>query len=99
MYEVISGEREVGGVAVDTFKRFIYGPCVLEIEAGTNGSRTYFRIQDMKGTDIQARLTHDSRGNEDGIVVALGSSSGLTAIVEGLKFIVKVLEEQKRDIE
>ena len=108
MYEVISGEREVGGVAVDTYKRNIYSASVLEVEAGTNGykggdtghgSRTYFRIQDMGGTDIQVRLTHDSRGHEDGVVVALGGDHELAGIIEGLKFIVKVLEEQSRGIE
>ena len=108
MYEVICGEREVGGVAVETFKRDIYDANVLEVEAGTNGykggdkrhgSRTYFRIQDMGGTDIQVRVTHDGRGREDGVVVALGGDCELTTIIKALEFIIKVLDEQRRGIE
>ena len=106
MYEVICGEREVGGMTVDTFKRVICSANILEVEAGTNGykggdtgngSRTYFRIQDMGGTDIQVRPTHDCFGHEDGVVVALGGDCELTTIIESLKFIVQVLEDQIKE--
>ncbi len=107
MYEVICGEREVGGVTIDTFKRMVCSANLLEVEAGTNGyqggdtssgCRTYFRIQDMGSTDIQVRVTHDCSGEEDGVVVALGGDCELTTIIEALKFIVKVLDEQRREI-
>lgn len=107
MYEVICGEREVNGMTVSTFKRVICSANILEVEAGTNGyqggdtghgSRTYFRIQDMGSTDIQVRVTHDCTGEEDGVVVALGGDCELTTIIEALKFIVKVLDEQRREI-
>lgn len=108
MYEVICGEREVGGLTVNTFKRVIYSANILEVEAGTNGyqggdtghgSRTYFRIQDMGSTDIQVRPTHDRLGREDGVVVALGGDCELTTIIEALKFIVTVLDDQRRESE
>ena len=65
MYEVICGEREVGGVSID----------------------------------IEVRVTHDRCGREDGVVVALGGDCELTTIIEALSFIVKVLDEQRREIE
>lgn len=108
MYEVICGTREVGGVSIETYKREICSANILEVEAGTNGycggdtgqgSRTYFRIQDMGSTDIQVRVTHDRCGREDGVVVALGGDCELTTIIEALSFIVKVLDEQRREIE
>ena len=103
MYEVISGEREVGGRTVNTFKRVVCSANILEVEAGTNGygggdtghgCRTYFRIQDLGGTDIQVRATHDCCGHEDGVVVALGGDCELATIIESLKFIVQVLQDQ-----
>ena len=36
MYEVLSGEREVGGKTINTFKREIYSANIMEVEAGTN---------------------------------------------------------------
>ena len=106
MYEVICNEREISGKTIDTFKREIYNANILEVEAGTNGycggdtghgSRTYIRIQDMGGTDIQVLKTHDSHGNEDGVILALGGDSELTTIIEALQFIVKVLDDQRRE--
>ena len=105
MYEVLSGEREVGGKTIDTFKREIYSANIMEVEAGTNGyqggdsghgSRTYIRIQDLAGTDIQVRKTHDAFGHEDGVVIALGGDSELDTIYEALQFITKVLDDQRR---
>jgi len=107
MYEVTSGEREVNGKSVDTFKREIYDANILEVEAGTNGyqggdtghgSRTYIRIQDMGGTDISVHPTHDYTGDTDGVVIALGGDAELTTIIEALKFIEKVLDDQRREI-
>jgi hypothetical protein len=103
MYEVISGERDVSRVAVDTFKRQVaVGDGILEVEAGTNGygpaSRTYLRLQDIMGTDMNVAETHDSEGNVDGFVLKLAGGSELTAIINALNFMVKVLDEQRREV-
>ncbi|MGN8697017.1 hypothetical protein ACTNE3_07720 [Bacillota bacterium HCP3S3_F1_1] len=103
MYEVISGERDVSRVAVDTFKRQVaVGDGILEVEAGTNGygpaSRTYLRLQDIMGTDMDVEETHDSKGHVDGIVLKLAGGSELTAIINALNFMVKVLDEQRREV-
>lgn len=65
MYEIKEKEREIGGKTVTTYSRDIYSANVLEVEAGTNGyqggdsghgSRTYFRIENAGGTDIEAHF-------------------------------------------
>jgi len=103
MYEVTLGQREIASVAIDTYKREIFHASVLEVEAGTNGfkggnasqgGRTYIRIQDLIGSDMQVYLTHDGDGEENGLILALKGDAELTNILEAMKFIVKVLEEQ-----
>lgn len=108
MYEVIGGNREVNGKSIDTFKREIYNANILEVEAGTNGyqggdtghgSRTYIRIQDMGSTDIEAKVTHDYLGRADGVELMLGGDTELSTIIEALQFVIKVLDDQRRELE
>jgi hypothetical protein len=108
MYEIINNEREVNGKTIDTFKREIYNANILEVEAGTNGyqggdtghgSRTYIRIQDMGATDISVHVTHDQFGCEDGVVISLGGDSELNTMIEALRFILKVLDDQSREVD
>ena len=108
MYEVTSGEREIGGKTIETFKREIYNCNILEVEAGTNGyqggdtghgSRTFIRISDEGGTDITARAITDRFGDTHGVEIALGGDSELSTIIEALKFITKVLEDQIKEAE
>ena len=98
MYEIIRGHREVNGVVVTTFKREVVNANILEVEAGTTGlcggdsgygCRTYIRIQNMGGTDIQALPIADG-----GVVVKLGGDAELVTIIEALEFVVKVLKEE-----
>ena len=65
MYAITEKERNIEDTIITTFSRDIYSANVLEIEAGTNGykggdtghgSRTYFRIENAGGTDIEERL-------------------------------------------
>lgn len=65
MYAITEKERKINGTNITTFCRDIYSANVLGVEAGTNGykggdtghgSRTYFRIENAGGTDIEARL-------------------------------------------
>ena len=107
MFAISEDMRLIDGVEVPTFTREITSCNILEVEAGTNGyqggdtghgSRTYIRIQDMGGTDITVHPTHDYMGNTDGVVIALGGDAELTTILEALKFIEKVLDDQRREI-
>lgn len=102
MYEVASRTRKVKGVAVETWEREIIDANILTVEAGTNGyqggdtghgSRTYIRIADEGGTDMDARVIKNRFGDTVGIEIALGGDAELSTMIEALKFITKVLEE------
>ena len=102
MYEVASNTRRVKGVDIETWEREIIDANILTVEAGTNGyhggdtghgSRTYIRISDEGGTDLNARVIKDRYGDTTGIEIALGGDAELSTIIEAFKFITKVLEE------
>ena len=105
MYEIKSKTVNIEGHAVDLFKREVYSANVLEVTAGTNGlqggdsghgSRTFFRIRDLGGTDIQTKVLKDEYGNEVGFQVVLGGDCELDTFIKCLKFAVKVLEDQMK---
>ena len=107
MYEVLESSRIVNGQEVQTFKREITNANILEVEAGTNGfcggdtghgSRTYFRIEDLASTDIKVNHQVDKYGDTVGFSVELGGDTELTTIIQALKFITKVLEDQSNEI-
>ena len=102
MYEVASNTRRVKGVDIETWEREIIDANILTVEAGTNGyqggdtrhgSRTYIRISDEGGTDLNARVIKDRYGDTTGIEIALGGDAELSTIIEAFKFITKVLEK------
>ena len=105
MYEIKEKEREIGGKTVTTYSRDIYSANVLEVEAGTNGyqggdsghgSRTYFRIENAGGTDIEAHFIGPY--GTDGIEVTLGGDCELETIIMALKFITKALEDGAKEV-
>lgn len=105
MYEIREHTRKVNGMDITTFTREIVSANVLSVEAGTNGyqggdtghgSRTYFRITDCGGTDIEVK-THGYCGDE-GFEVFLGGDCELGTIITALKFITKVLEDQAKEV-
>lgn len=105
MYAITEKERNVDDTTITTFSREIFNANVLEVEAGTNGyqggdsghgSRTYFRIENAGGTDIEARLIGPY--GTDGIEISLGGDSELETIITALKFITKVLEDGAMEV-
>lgn len=105
MFAITEGIRRVGGIEVPTYKREIVSANVLEVEAGTNGyqggdtghgSRTYFRIENEGGTDIQVRPL--GRYGDEGFEVTLGGDCELETIITALKFITKVLEDGAKEV-
>jgi hypothetical protein len=108
MYETKLNTRKVNGKEIETWEREIYDANILSVEAGTNGyqggdtghgSRTFIRISDEGGTDITARAITDRFGDTHGVEIALGGDSELSTIIEALKFITKVLEDQIKEAE
>lgn len=96
--------RMVDGIEVSTFTQEIVSANILSVEAGTNGyhggdsghgSRTYFRIQDEGGTDMSVN-TYVSEYGCGGFEVFLGGDCELETIIQALKFITKVLEDQTK---
>ena len=108
MYEVKMNSKKIDGITVPTWEREICSANILSVEAGTtglkggdsgHGSRTYFAIKDEGGTDIEIERLTDSIGRDRGFEVRLGGDTELETMIEALKFIVKVLEEQKEEAE
>lgn len=105
MFAITEGIRRIGGIEVPTYKREIVSANVLEVEAGTNGyqggdtghgSRTYFRIENEGGTDIQVHPL--GRYGDEGFEVTLGGDCELETIITALKFITKVLEDGAKEV-
>lgn len=110
MYEIKRNVRTLpDGKEITTYSRVILDSNMLEVEAGTtgcmggdsgHGGRTYFRIHDLASTDIEVRLIDSYTDvGEDGFEVVLGGDSELCTIIDALKFILKVLDEESRGIQ
>lgn len=112
MYEIKRNERHIPGGYVSggyftTYQREVVSANILEVEAGTTGfcggdsrygCRTYFRIKDLSSTDIHPKLIERNAYSNGGFEVVLGGDCELETIIGALKFIVKVLEDQKNGI-
>ena len=105
MFAITEGTRRIGGIEIPTYKREVVSANILEVEAGTNGyqggdtghgSRTYFRIENEGGTDIQVRPL--GRYGDEGFEVTLGGDCELETIITALKFITKVLEDGSKEV-
>ena len=106
MYEIKSKQRMVNGRKIETWQREVVSANMLEVETGTNGyqggdsghgSRTYFRIADLGGTDMDVKAIPNRWGGCDGFEVALGGDCELETFIEALKFAVSVLEDQAKE--
>lgn len=107
MYEITENQRVLrDGTDLTTFTREVLSCNILEVEAGTtgykggdtgHGGRTYFRIQDEGGTDMQVRTIADRYGCT-GFEVCLGGDCELETTIRALKFITKVLEDQAGEV-
>jgi len=107
MYEVTEKRRKLeDGTEITTYTRDVVSANILQVEAGTNGyqggdsghgSRTYFRIKDEGGTDMNIE-THINRYCDSEFEVTLGGDCELETMIRALKFIVKVLEDESREV-
>ena len=98
---ISDGAAVVSNTIIPISTKEIYrGNTVLRVTAGTNGfngsgSRTFIRIEDIRGDDLKSMLTSDAAGIE----LLLCGESELEAIVEGLRFVIETIEEQAAAIE
>lgn len=100
------------GTEITTYSREIESCNILEVEAGTtgyrggdtgHGGRTYFRIQNAANTDMEVHSYNDrwytdcvAGPDECGVEVVLGGDCELETMIQALKFIVKVLEDESK---
>lgn len=106
MFEIKENQRVLpDGTKITTYSREITSANILEIEAGTtgymggdsgHGGRTYFRIEDAGGTDIQVHPI--GRYADEGFEVILGGDCELETMIRALRFIAKVLEEESQEV-
>lgn len=108
MYEIRENRRKLkDGTDITTYTRDVVSCNLLEVEAGTtgymggdsgHGGRTYFRIKDEGGTDMDIHVIRDRFGNTEGFEVNLGGDCELETMIRALKFITKVLEEESEEV-
>lgn len=110
MYKIKKNSRTLeDGTKITIYSREIESCNILEVEAGTtgyrggdtgHGGRTYFRIQNEAGTDMEIHSYSDRYNyyvsDECGVEVALGGDCELETMIQALKFIVKVLEDESK---
>ena len=108
MYSIRRGRRVLPGepkTEIDTYSRVVEDFNIMEVEAGTtgfmggdagHGGRTYFRIQDVGGTCIQAYPL--GRCGDEGVEVVLAGDAELSSIIRALRFITRALEDQRDKI-
>ncbi len=107
MYEIIEKRKRLpDGKEISTYTREVISANLLEVEAGTtgymggdtgHGGRTYFRIEDSGGTDMNVHTYTDKYGST-GFEVFLGGDCELETIIRALKFITKVLEDESKEV-
>jgi len=82
-------------------RREITSANILEVEAGTtgfkggdtgHGGRTYLRIKDLAGTDINVNVVTNKFGYTDELEITLGGDTELATFIEALKWAAGVLE-------
>ena len=105
MCDVVENKKTLDhGIKLNTQVRRITILNSLEVEAGTtgfmggdsgHGGRTYFRIDDLGGTDMSI-VSYKGPYGTRGFEVTLGGDSELITILEALEFIAAVLREGKK---
>lgn len=107
MYPIKENTKQISGEKVTTYERDIINACCAEVEVGTNGykggdtghgSRTYLRFEANCGSDINVTRIAANRNSDGGFIIELGGDAELFNLLKGLKFAVKVLEEQVNEV-
>lgn len=99
-----SGVVKVDGAEIQTFTYTIAGPNILSVTVGTtglmggdsgHGGRTYLKLEDHGGTDLQIRDS-DASNFEDtsSVEICLGGDAELDSTISLLEYAVKVLKSQ-----
>jgi hypothetical protein len=109
MFEIKEKQRvPPDGTRITTFTREVASANAIEVEIGTtgfkggnadHGSRTYIRIRDLGGTDMYVKTSRRPFSNNTAeFEVFLGGDCELETMLRALKFAVKVLEEELKEV-
>lgn len=91
-------KRIVNGRPVTTYCIQFSSANILEVEVGTtgfcggdtgHGARTYFRLEDLGGTDITARVIEGA-----GVVVELGGDTEIDTFISALEYAANILKNK-----
>lgn len=94
--------KEIDGKSIVIIKQDIQGICQLRVEVGTNGyqggdtghgSRTYIRLEDIGGTDMEIETGKNKYGSIY-TEIKFGGDAELSNLLEALEFIQNTLKEQ-----
>ena len=108
MYEIKKKKVEVNGIDFTTFERKIQSNCEFIVEAGTSGykgkdtrknSRAMLSIKGLGDISLAAKPLGKKEGCTSGIIVAMSGDSEINAFIKSLKFAVKVLEDQVKEVQ
>lgn len=108
MFEIKEKQKVLpDGTKITTFTREVLSTLGIEAEAGTtgfmggdatSGGRTYFCLKDMGFTNMHVKTTRGRDGNTGEVEFFLGGDCELETIIRALKFVVKVLEEESKEV-
>lgn len=103
--EVQARNIRIDGVTVEVLDSQMASANILQVSAGTNGLQAkgaehechaYIAFRDLAGTDLRVAPTYH-KGECDGVELALSGNGGLITLIRGLRFILKVLEQQAEE--
>lgn len=88
-------KKIVNGKTVTTFCAQFASANILEVEVGTtgfrggdtgHGARTYFKLENLGGTDMTVSVT------DNGVIIELGGDTEITTFVDALEFAVNIIK-------
>jgi hypothetical protein len=110
MREILSKIDYVDDIAIETFETEITDACITKFKAGTtgykggdsgHGCRTVLEIEDLASTDMRVDVLDENdnilfeNDYANKIKISFGGDAELSNVIEGLKFMIQVLEDQK----
>lgn len=107
MYEIKKKKVKVNGVGFNSFERTIHDSCIFTVEVGTNGykggnakkgSRTMLSIKGTNGASVAALPLGKKQNCNGGFLLALSGDAELCGLLKSLKFAVRVLEDQIKEV-
>lgn len=104
MFEIKEKQKVLpDGTRITTFTREVASVNTIEVEVGTTGFKggnasCGSRTKDLGGTDMFVKRFRAENGNTAEFEVYLGGDCELETMLRALKFVVRVLEEESKEV-